>query len=126
MTGRPLVVTVAALVAIAFGVITIISGWRALLIEAVGTFLFLLVVVTVVSDDTAAWKGVLAPTAIGGFIFTAALTLGAFSSGSFNPARSIDPAIWAVDFGDIWIFIIGPLLGAMVAGIAALIVRGES
>lgn len=103
-----------------------VDGWRALLIEAVGTFLFLLVIVTVVSDDTAAWKGVLAPTAIGGFIFTAALTLGAFSSGSFNPARSIDPAIWAVDFGDLWIFIVGPLLGAMVAGIAAMIVRGES
>lgn len=30
MTGRPLVVTVAALVAIAFGVITVVSGWRAL------------------------------------------------------------------------------------------------
>jgi len=102
-----------------------VDDWRALLIEAVGTFLFILVVVTVATDDTAAWKGVLAPVAIGGFIFAAALTLGAFTGGSFNPARSLDPAIYATEFGNVWIYIVGPLLGAAIAGVVSMVLRGE-
>jgi len=102
-----------------------VEDWRALLIELVAVFLFLLVIITVATDDSAPWKGVLAPLAIGGFIFTAALTMGPSSGGSFNPARSIDPAIWAGEFGNVWIYIIGPLAGAALAGIVSMAMRGE-
>jgi MIP family channel proteins len=102
-----------------------VDGWRAMLVEAVATFLFVLVIITVATDDTAPWKGVMAPLAIGGFIFAAALTMGPTSGGSYNPARSIDPAIWATEFGDLWIYIVGPLLGAAVAGMVSMAVRGE-
>ena len=102
-----------------------VEDWRALLIELVAVFLFLLVIITVATDDSAPWKGVLAPLAIGGFIFTAALTMGPSSGGSFNPARSIDPAIWAGEFGNVWIYIIGPLAGAALAGIVSMALRGE-
>jgi MIP family channel proteins len=102
-----------------------VEDWRALLIELVAVFLFLLVIITVATDDSAPWKGVLAPLAIGGFIFTAALTMGPSSGGSFNPARSIDPAIWAGEFGDVWIYIIGGLAGAALAGIVSMALRGE-
>jgi MIP family channel proteins len=102
-----------------------VAEWRAMLVEAVATFLFVLVIITVATDDSAPWKGVMAPLAIGGFIFAAALTMGPTSGGSFNPARSIDPAIWATEFGDLWIYIVGPLLGAAVAGIVSMAMRGE-
>jgi MIP family channel proteins len=102
-----------------------VADWRALLIEAVAVFLFVLVIATVATDDTAPWKGVLAPLAIGGFIFTAAVTMGPSSGGSFNPARSIDPAIYALEFGDVWIYIVGPLLGAAFAGAVSVGLRGE-
>jgi MIP family channel proteins len=102
-----------------------VSDWRALLIEVVAVFLFLSVLITVVTDDSAPWKGVLAPLAIGGFIFTAALTMGPSSGGSFNPARSLDPAIWAGELGDIWIYILGPLAGAALAGILSTMLRRE-
>ena len=82
-----------------------------MLAELVAAFLFVSVIITVATDDSAPWKGVLAPVAIGGFIFTAALTIGPTSGGSFNPARSIDPAIWALEFGNLWIYIVGPLVG---------------
>lgn len=100
-----------------------VEGWRAVLIEVVAVFLFVSVVITVVSDDSAPWKGVLAPVAIGGFIFTAALTIGPLSGGAFNPARSLDAAIWAAEFGDVWIYIVGPLLGAAIAGVVSSILR---
>jgi MIP family channel proteins len=69
-----------------------VSDWRAMLAELVAVFLFVSVIITVATDDSAPWKGVLAPVAIGGFIFVAAVTIGPTSGGSFNPARSIDPA----------------------------------
>lgn len=102
-----------------------VEDWRALLIELVAVFLFVSVVITAATDDTAPWKGVLAPVAIGGFIFTAAVTMGPSSGGSFNPARSIDPAIWAGELGDLWIYIVGPLAGGALAGALSLAIRGD-
>jgi MIP family channel proteins len=102
-----------------------VADWRATLIEAVAVFLFVSVIITVATDATAAWKGVLAPLAIGGFIFTAAVTMGPSSGASFNPARSIAPAVWAGELGDLWIYIVGPLLGAVAAGIVSMSLRGE-
>jgi aquaporin NIP len=96
------------------------EDWRALLLEAVAVFLFLLVITTVATNPAAPWHGVLAPVLIGGFIFAAGLTIGPSSGFSFNPARSLAPAIWAGDFGNVWIYIVGPLLGASVAGGFAL------
>ena len=103
-----------------------VPDWRALLAELVATFLFVSVIITVATDDTAAWKGVLAPVAIGGFIFVAAVTIGPTSGGSFNPARSIDPAIWAFKFSNLWIYIVGPLLGAFFAGVLSMVLRDEA
>jgi len=102
-----------------------VEDWRAMLIELVGVFLFVSVIVTVATDDAAPWKGVLAPVAIGGFIFTAAVTMGPSSGGSFNPARSIDPAIYAGEFGKLWIYIVGPLVGGALGGALSLWIRGQ-
>ncbi len=102
-----------------------VEDWRAMLIELVAVFLFVSVIITVATDDSAPWKGVLAPVAIGGFIFTAAVTMGPSSGGSFNPARSIDPAIWAGEFGSLWIYIVGPLIGAAFAGALSMAMRGD-
>jgi MIP family channel proteins len=100
-----------------------VPDWRALLIETVAVFLFVCVIYTVATDDSAAWKGVMVPLVIGGFIFTAALTMGPLSGGSFNPARSIDPAIFAGEFGNVWIYIVGPLVGGAVAGVVSMGLR---
>jgi len=103
-----------------------VPDWRAMLAELVATMLFVAVIITVATDDSAPWKGVMAPLAIGGFIFTAAVTIGPTSGGSFNPARSIDPAIWAFEFGNLWIYIVGPLIGAFFAGVISMVLRDEA
>ncbi len=95
-----------------------ISDGKALVLEAVATFLFLLVVSAVATDERAAWHGVFAPLAIGGFVFTAATVVGPFTGGSFNPARSIAPAVIAGSFGSLWVYIVGPSLGAALSGFA--------
>jgi aquaporin Z len=93
-----------------------VSSGVAVILEIIATFLFLLVILTVVTDGRAPWNGVLAPVAIGMFIFTAATVVGPISGGSFNPARSLAPAIIAGEWGDVWIYIVGPLIGAAIAG----------
>jgi MIP family channel proteins len=90
-----------------------IDSWAALVLEIVGTALFLMVILTVATDERAAWNGVMAPLLIGLFIFTAATVVGPASGGSFNPARSLDPVLWNQEWGDLWIYIVGPLAGAI-------------
>jgi aquaporin Z len=91
-----------------------VTDWGALVLEIVATGLFVMVILTVAADSRAAWYGVMAPLMIGLYIFTAANAIGTTSGGSLNPARSIDPALWNQDWDNIWIYIVGPLAGAVI------------
>jgi len=103
-----------------------IDDWAALVLEIIATGLFVMVILTVATDERAAWKGVMAPLLIGLFIFTAATTVGPASGGSFNPARSLDPVLYNQDLGDVWIYIVGPLAGGVLGGaIWAYLVQGR-
>jgi MIP family channel proteins len=93
-----------------------VDDWGALVLEIITTALFVMVILTVATDVSAPWQGVMAPFLIGLFIFTAATVVGPASGGSFNPARSLDPVIYNGDFDDIWIYIIGPLAGGILGG----------
>ncbi len=93
-----------------------IDDWAALVLEIIATALFVMVILTSATDERAAWKGVMAPFLIGLFIFTAAATVGPASGGSFNPARSLDPVLFNQEWGDVWIYIIGPLAGGVLGG----------
>ncbi len=90
-----------------------IGNWAALVLEIVTTALFVMVILTVATDERAAWNGVMAPFLIGLFIFTAASVVGPASGGSFNPARSLDPVLYNQDWGKVWIYIVGPLAGGV-------------
>jgi MIP family channel proteins len=93
-----------------------IDDWGALLLEFIGTALFVMVILTVATDERAAWVGVMAPLMIGLFILTAAATIGPSTGGSFNPARSLDPVFYNQDWSDIWIYLLGPLAGGVLGG----------
>lgn len=97
-----------------------VSDSKAFIIEAIFTMLFVLVIATVATDERAPWKGVFAPFAIGLFIFTAGTVAGPISGFSFNPARSLAPAIAAGDFSHIWIYLLAPLLGGAIGGVIHL------
>jgi MIP family channel proteins len=93
-----------------------IDDWAALVLELIATALFVMVILTVATDDRAAWKGVMAPFLIGLFIFTAATAVGPASGGSFNPARSLDPVLYNQDWSKVWIYLVGPLAGGALGG----------
>jgi glycerol uptake facilitator-like aquaporin len=51
----------------------------------------------------------------------------AFTGGSVNPARSLAPAIVGGDMTDIWVYMIGPAVGAVVAWVLyKVIVTGDT
>lgn len=93
-----------------------VSDGKAFVLEAIVTGLFVLVIATVATDERAPWNGVFAPFAIGLFVFTAAIVCGPISGGSFNPARSLTPAIVDGELRHIWAYLAGPLLGGLVGG----------
>ena len=93
-----------------------VDDWGALLLEAIVTALLVMVILTVTLAEGAAWRGMMAPLLIGLVIFTGALAVGPSSGGSFNPARSFVPVIYNGEWGDLWIYLVGPFAGAIVGG----------
>ena len=61
--------------------------------------------------------------AFGLFIFTAATVCGPITGGSFNPARSITPALIDGTFTHLWVYIVGPLAGGALGGLVNSLIR---
>ena len=58
-------------------------------------------------------KGLLAGVAIGSVITLEAMFAGPVSGASMNPARSLAPALVAMQFGNLWIYLVAPIMGAV-------------
>jgi len=96
---------------------------RALVWETVLTF-FLMFVITAVSTDTRA-VGVMAGVAIGGTVMLDAFVGGPMTGASMNPARSLAPAIMSGNFSNLWIYLVGPVVGAVLAAKLYELIRCE-
>ncbi len=105
-----------------FGANQIQSGWTngtvggALIVEIVLTFVFVLAIIGVTSK--------VENTAVSGLVIGLTLTLVhilgiALTGTSVNPARSLMPAIFAggTALSQVWIFIVGPLVGGALAAV---------
>jgi len=95
----------------------------ALVVEIALTFIFVLVVLGVTSD---AARGGIAGIVIGlalTFVHIVGIPL---TGTSVNPARSFGPAIFAqgAALGDLWVFILGPFVGAALAAIVWISFKG--
>ncbi|XP_015155778.3 aquaporin-4 [Gallus gallus] len=55
--------------------------------------------------------------ALGSAVIAGTLAAGPFSGGSMNPARSLGPAIVTGIWDDHWVYWVGPVLGAVLAGL---------
>ena len=102
-----------------------VSNGKVFMIELIATFLFVMLISAVATDKRAPWNGVFAPFAIGTFIFTAAITFGPYTSGSFNPMRSLTPAMYGGG-KELWIYLIAPLIGGAVGGLTYWAIRRDS
>jgi aquaporin NIP len=99
------------------------SQGQSFLWELVMTF-FLMFVIMAVATDTRA-VGEAAAIAIGGTIGLDAMFGGPISGASMNPMRSLGPALVSGDLRGLWVYILAPLVGAALGGLAYQFVRGE-
>ncbi|CAF1985768.1 unnamed protein product [Rotaria magnacalcarata] len=88
--------------------------WQGILIEFIATFVLVTVILMVVLDTKS--KTGLAPLLVGLTLAVNILAIGAYTGGSLNPARSLGPAIFAHQWDDHFVYWIGPIVGAIVAG----------
>ncbi len=89
------------------------SAFQSFTIEIILTFI-LMIVIYLSAVDKKAHKH-LAPFAIGFAVGVDALFGGAISGASMNPARSIGPAIISGKLDYLWLYIIAPTIGALIA-----------
>lgn len=100
-----------------------VTDTQAILVEAVLT---LGLVSTILGTASSAQNvGPLSAIAVGGYIALAGLWAGPVSGASMNPVRSFAPALVRADLAHVWIYLIGPLIGALVAVAFARMLRGR-
>ena len=87
--------------------------YQCLILEFILTFILMFVILNVATG--AKEKGVVAGMAIGGVIALEATFAGPISGASMNPARSLGPAVASMNFSALWIYLLGPALGALLA-----------
>ncbi len=99
------------------------EDWQALLMEIVLTALLVSVILGTAS--AAQNVGAIAALGVGGYIALAGLWSAPVSGTSMNPARSFGPALVSGDFTSYWVYVVGPIAGAMIAVGCAFVLRGR-
>jgi glycerol uptake facilitator protein len=84
-------------------------------LEGLGAFFLVWAIVSVAVNPRAArdWAGIV----IGGTLGFIVMVGGPLTGGSFNPARWFGPALVSGTWDDAWLYIIGPLVGGVLAAV---------
>jgi aquaporin Z len=98
------------------------SGWQAYLMEALLTMGLVSVILGTASG--AQNLGIFGALGVGGYIALAGLWGSPISGASMNPARTFGPDLVGRDFSDYWVYVAGPLTGAVLAVGLAFVLRG--
>jgi aquaporin Z len=98
-------------------------NWQALLMEIVLTALLVSVILGTAS--AAQNVGAIAALGVGGYIALAGLWAAPVSGVSMNSARSFGPALASGDWTSYWVYVVGPITGALIAVGFAYVLRGR-
>jgi aquaporin Z len=97
--------------------------WQALLMEIALTGGLVSVILGTAS--AAQNVGTFGALGVGGYIALAGLWSAPVSGTSMNPARSFGPALVSGYWASYWVYVVGPLIGALIAVGCAVILRGR-
>jgi aquaporin Z len=100
-----------------------ISDWQAVIIELVLTTGL---VSTILGTASRAQNlGPISAFGVGAYIILAGLWSAPISGASMNPARSFGPDLVLLNFSHYWVYLVGPILGGLLAVGIAHILRGR-
>jgi MIP family channel proteins len=89
------------------------NAFRGSIVEAIGTFVLVLVILTAVYSEKSFKEW--APLAIGTTLGFLVMVGGPLTGAGFNPARWFGPALVGNEWGDVWPYLAGPIVGSLVA-----------
>jgi len=87
--------------------------YECLVLEIILTFILMFVILNVAIGSKE--KGIFTGIVVGGVIALEAIFAGPISGASMNPARSLGPAVASGNFTAFWIYVIGPVIGSLLA-----------
>lgn len=98
--------------------------WRAFILELLLTFFLMLTIINVSTGSKEV--GIVAGIAIGGVVLLEAMFAGPMTKASMNPARSIAPAIVSGHYEHLWLYILAPIIGAILAVLTCKLVKDDN
>jgi len=99
------------------------SDWQSFFLEFLLTFILMMVILTSTMKKN---HSLLGPAlAIGGTVGLEALFAGPICGASMNPARSLSPAIIGNHYQSIWVYLLGPVLGALAATFLFVVLKED-
>jgi aquaporin Z len=98
------------------------GDWRSLVMEIVLTTILVSVILNTATGSRSIGHN--AALAVGATVALLGLFASPISGASMNPARSLGPDIVSTDFTGWWVYIVGPLIGAAIAVVIIMAVRG--
>jgi len=101
------------------------GNFQGAIVEMLGTFLLVLAVVAVALNPRA--RNEWAPLAIGLTLGLVVMVFGPLTGAAVNPARWFGPALIGDEFGGVWPYLVGPIVGGLLAAafFAYVIQSGE-
>ncbi|WP_298778532.1 MIP/aquaporin family protein [uncultured Polaribacter sp.] len=104
--------------------ISTVDVYRAFVLELLLTFFLMVVIINVSTGSKEI--GVVAGIAIGGVVLLEAMFAGPITNASMNPARSFAPALVSGNLQHLWMYILAPILGALLAVVSCRLVKDEN
>ena len=96
--------------------------WKSMVMEAVLTAILASIILNTATGHRSIGHN--AAIAVGSTVALLGLFASPISGASMNPARSLGPDIVSTDFTGWWVYIVGPLIGAAIAVVIIMAVRG--
>ena len=100
------------------------QSWQAVAFEAVITFGLVLMVLNMANGPKL--NGPFVPLAVGAYILAWGTMGGPYDGASMNPARSFGPDLAIGDLSTWWVYLAGPVTGAVIAVGVAHVLRGPA
>ncbi|GAB7257700.1 MIP/aquaporin family protein [Polaribacter sp. OB-PA-B3] len=97
---------------------------RAFVLELLLTFFLMLVIINVSTGSKE--MGIIAGIAVGAVVLLEAMFAGPITNASMNPARSLAPNIVTGNIKVLWLYIIAPILGAILAVLSCKLIKDDN
>ena len=98
--------------------------YKAFILELLLTFFLMVVIINVSTGSKEI--GTMAAIAVGSVILLEAMFAGPMTKASMNPARSLAPAFISGHLNDLWLYLIAPIIGAVLAVLSCKLVKDDN